>query len=410
MMNRRRTTVLAGVVAGLVAVGLPSTVLAQPPSPAPPPQAPAGRGSQPTVVSPEVMADRTVAFRVYAPKAEAIRLSAGDIQGLGQNTQLTKSAEGVWSLTVGPVAPGAYRYNFNIDGVATVDPRNPATSESNNNTWSLVNVPGSAVMDTKNVPHGAVAEIPYFSKSLNRERRLHVYTPPGYQSNSTKYPVFYLLHGAGDSDDSWTTVGRAGFILDNLIAAGKAKPMIIVMTAGHTNPPTPPAGGMMGGMTDEFVKDFVEDVMPLVEKTYRTVNDRANRAIAGLSMGGHQTLYVALPRLDKFAYVGVFSSGLIGQFGATGRGGRGGGAPAPPPGPSFEEANQAALDNPAFKKGLKLLSFSTGKEDFLLDTTKGTVEMLKKHGFQPVFHETEGGHTWVNWRDYLESFSAQLFQ
>jgi enterochelin esterase family protein len=212
----------------------------------------------------------------------------------------------------------------------------------------------------------------------------------------TKYPVFYLLHGAGDSDEAWTSVGRAGFILDNLIAAKKAKPMIVVMPAGHTSQ----AGGGRGS-SDEFIQDFLNDIMPYAESHYRVINDRAHRAIAGLSMGGSQTLNAALPHLDKFAYIGVYSSGLIGSFARAG-------APAPT-GPSWEETHKAELDNAAAKKGLKLLWFATGVDDGLMPTTKGTVAMLEKHGFNPVMKESPGGHTWINWRNYLNEFAPQLF-
>src|SRR5688572_7635333 len=229
-----------------------------------------GRGqAAPAVVSPEISADRRVTFRLSAPQAQAVRLNASDIPNIGQAAALVKAENGVWSTTVGPLDPGAYRYTFTVDGVATIDPRSPSTSESNANVWSMVYVPGSDLMDTKDVPHGAVAEVPYYSTALKAWRRLHVYTPPGYESNNSKYPVFYLLHGAGDSDDSWTTVGRANFILDNLVGAKKAKPMVVVMTAGHT--PVAQGGGGRGGggflsATDDFARDFVMDVMPLVEK------------------------------------------------------------------------------------------------------------------------------------------------
>jgi enterochelin esterase family protein len=282
--------------------------------------------------------------------------------------------------------------------------------------YSLAVVPGSDTYDTKNVPHGAVAAVHYYSTALGGTRRMHVYTPPGYETSRDRYPVFYLLHGAGDVDHSWSSVGRAGFILDNLIAMGKAKPMIVVMPAGHTNgagaalgapPPAPGAPEMpgIGSGPDPFINDFLTDLMPYVEKNYRVLADRQSRAIAGLSMGGNQTLNIAIPHLDKFAYVGVFSSGII-------SGGRG--APPPPPGTPFAEAwerqNLAALDNAATKQGLNLLWFSTGKDDFLIDTTRGSVELLKKHGFKPVFIESEGAHTWLNWRAYLSQFAPQLFQ
>lgn len=361
-----------------------------------------GRGPQrPVVVSPEVSADRRVTFRILAPHAEAVKLSGSDIPGNLQGAAMTKGENGVWETTLGPLDPGAYRYNFNVDGVSVIDPRNPATSESNNNTWSVVPVPGSDFMDTRNVPHGAVAAVTYYSTALGRFRRMHVYTPPGYELGKGTYPVFYLLHGAGDSDDSWTSVGRAGFILDNLIASGKAKPMVVVMPAGHTRPVmrTPI------GAPDEFEQDFATDIMPYVEKNYRVINDRQHRAIAGLSMGGGQTLNIALAHVDKFTYVGVFSSGLFQAFPPAGRGG----AAAPPSeAPNWEQQHMAELDNPA-KKGLKLLWFSTGRDDRLMPVTKSTVELLQKHGFHPVFEESPGAHTWLNWRNYLIQFAPQLF-
>jgi enterochelin esterase family protein len=373
-----------------------------------------GRGGPqaPQVNSPDVSADRRISFRIYAPQAREIRLNASDIPGLGQNTRFTKADTGVWELTVGPLDSGAYRYNFNIDGVATIDPRNPAISESNNNVWSLVYVPGSDLFDSKAVPHGAVAEVTYKSSTLGRDRRMHVYTPPGYENGRDRYPVFYLLHGAGDNDDSWSTVGRAGFILDNLIATQKAKPMVVVMPAGHTSRTNANAVGR--GATDEFVGDFVKDVMLYVETHYRVLTDRSNTAIAGLSMGGLQTLEVAIPRLERFAYVGVYSSGLIGAFPNDGGRGRGAAPAAATPAPAgpveWEKVNATKLDDANLKKGLRLLWFGTGKEDFLLSTTSATVDLFKRHGFSPVFVESPGGHTWINWRNYLSEFAPQLFR
>jgi enterochelin esterase-like enzyme len=399
-----------------------------------------GRGGgapAPQVTSPEVQPDRRIIFRILAPQAQAVRLAAGDIPGVGQNTQLAKGENGVWEVTIGPVDPGAYRYNFNVDGVSTIDPRSPFISESNNNVWSLVTVPGSDFMDTKAVPHGSVAAVTYYSTALGTFRRMHVYTPPGYERSSDKYPVFYLLHGAGDNDNAWPTVGRAGFIIDNLIAAKKAKPMIVVMPAGHTRRGAQAGGAIGRTATDEFVKDFVTDVKPYVEKTYRVLADRAHTAIAGLSMGGNHTLQVAIPNLDKFGYIGVYSSGLLGAFPGLGGGRRGAppaaaapaatapaapapaaaapapAAPAGPPAPTaedWEKANAATLSNAALKKGLKVFWFATGKEDFLLTTTNATVDLFKKHGFTPVFKESAGGHTWINWRDYLNEFAPMLFQ
>ena len=384
-----------------------------------------GRGAAqaPVVISPEVRPDRRVTFRILAPDVQKVELrSPGDIPGIGGRgvapPQLTKNADSVWEGTFGPLPAGAYRYVFVVNGLTVVDARNPMTSQTNTTVYSLAIVPGSDVFDTRNVPHGAVASIHYNSTALGGIRRMHVYTPPGYEMNRERYPVLYLLHGAGDVDDSWSSVGRAGFILDNLIAANKAKPMIVVMPAGHVNgagaalgAPIPAAAvqGMPGIGTgpDPFAGDFLADVMPYIEKNYRVLTDRQSRAIAGLSMGGNQTLNIAIPHLEKFAYVGVFSSGII--SGARGA------APSaetasPPFGEAWEKQHLAALDNAANKRGLSLLWFSTGKDDGLIATTRNTVELLKKHGFKPVFLESEGAHTWLNWRDYLSAFAPQLFQ
>jgi enterochelin esterase family protein len=347
--------------------------------------------------------------RLYAPKAEAVRLDASDVPGVpfGAGAPMTKGENGVWQVTLGPVPAGAYRYAFVVDGVPTLDPRNPATSEANTNAWSLVYVPGSDLFDTRPVPRGAVAEVTYHSDSLATFRRMHVYTPPGYETSGRKYPVLYLLHGAGDSDHSWSTAGRAGFILDNLIAKKSAKDMIVVMPAGHTRGPAG-AGAVSPDANAAFSGDFLGSIVPYVEQHYRVAGGRDNTAIAGLSMGGGQTLDIATANGAKFGYVGVFSSGLFGVFALPGRG-------APPPAWSkgsseWEKRNAAALADEKTRKGLKLLWFSTGKDDFLLPTTRSTVNLFKEYGYSPVYQESEGGHTWINWRDYLTEFAPLLFR
>jgi enterochelin esterase family protein len=423
-------------VSAMVALALTPGVLTQ----QPPPAAQGGRGGAPApqVVSPEVMPDRTVVFRIMAPQAQSVRVTGSDIPALAGGGRgaaaggpapgrMTKGENGVWSVALGSIDPGAYRYNFNVDGVTVIDPRNAVTSESNTNVWSLVYVPGSDVMDTRRVPHGAVSAVTYYSTALGKFRRMHVYTPPGYDAGgSKKYPILYLLHGAGDCDEAWTSVGRAGFILDNLIAARKVKPMIVVMPAGHTN--TTPAGGRGAAPAAgaaaatapspraDFARDFLTDVMPYAEGHYRVAANRSNRAIAGLSMGGSQTLNVAFLHLERFAYIGVFSSGAsLGGGRAAAAAPGAGAAPAAAPGPApgltaWERAHLADLDNSALKKGTKLVWLSTGVNDGLLPNTRSTVEILKRHGFQPVFAESPGGHTWINWRNYLIEFAPLLFQ
>ena len=333
----------------------------------------------PDVVSPEVSADRKITFRIYAPKAESVRLNSGDIPNLGNRASMKKSNNGVWETTTEPVPAGAYRYSFNVDGIPVIDPRNPATSEALANTFSLVYVPGSDIFDTKKVPHGAVAAVTYYSQTLKLPRRMHIYTPPGYQKGEGKYPVFYLLHGATDSDASWSTIGRAGFILDNLIAAGKAKPMIVVMPAGHTGPFRFGGSGFQRQM-EEFGDDFVHDLKPYVEHNYRVIADRAHRAIAGLSMGGAQTLNVAFGHLDEYAYIGVFSSGIFGIAG-----GPGGKANT-----QWEDAHKKSLDDANLKKDLRLVWFGCGKQDFLLQTSNATVKDVPQPQVRS-HHERVGG-------------------
>jgi enterochelin esterase-like enzyme len=381
----------AGLLAGFLAIAIPC--FGQGPNQNRPPQ----------FASYEVSAERKATFRIHAPKAQAVRLGSSDLPGIGQGVEMKKTENGVWEATVGPVPAGVYRYNFGVDDVSVVDPRNPATSESNANTWSLVIVPGSEAFDLKDVAHGAIAKVPYYSSTLKKFRRMHVYTPPGYEKGQGDYPVFYLLHGAGDCDESWSSVGRAGVILDNLIAAGKAKPMIVVMPAGHTGTFSFGSGGgnSLQRQMDDFSRDFAGEVRPYIEKNYRAKTDRANRAIAGLSMGGAQTLNVAFNKLEDYGYIGVYSSGI---FGITG--GFGGAAPNT----QWEDSHRSTLDNAELKKGLERVWFACGKDDFLVQTSKATVEMLKKHKFEVVSKDSDGGHTWLNWRDYLTEFAPMLFR
>jgi enterochelin esterase family protein len=402
-MENGRSTLIVVLAGGLMAAAFAAppaavvgTAQAQTPPSTAPAADPAGRGATPpgpVVVSPEVLPDKRVVFRLLGPQATDVA-----VQGLGRGrVPMAKGENGVWEATVGPLTPGPYQYTFVVDGAQVADPRNQAMNETTAGYASLLVVPGSEMTDTRNVPHGALAQVFYDSTVLGRSRRMHVYTPPGYGASTDRYPVFYLLHGSGDSDQSWSALGRAGIILDNLIAAHKAKLMIVVMPAGHTTVPPTQAS------RQQFVDEFLTDIMPFVEKNYRVRNDRPSRAIAGLSMGGGQTLNIGIPHLDKFAYIGVYSAGLSG-----GGGGRGA-SPEAPYGQSWESEHQAVLDNASLKKGLKLLWFGIGKEDPGLGNATNTVNLLKKHGFNPVFHESEGGHTWPNWRDYLVIFAPQLF-
>jgi len=355
----------------------------------------------PRVTSPQVNEDRRVTFRLFAPEAKAVNLMAPDIPGNERGSPLTKDDNGIWMVTLGPLEPGAYRYNFAADKTAVIDPRNPSVSESNNTVWSLIYVPGEDFMELKDVPHGGMSSVQYYSKALGKWRRMHVYTPPGYELGQGKYPVLYLIHGGDDSDDSWPTVGRAGFIMDNLVASQKAKPMIVVMPAGQTSR----TGGGMAEVHD-FVRDFLGDIVPYVDTHYRAYADRAHRAIAGLSLGGLQTLYIAIPQVEKFDYIGIFSSALVDLV--PGRAPQGGAAPVA----AWEAKHLPELDNHSAQGDLKLLWFKTGVDDHnvSISSSEATVDMLNKHGFKAVFQQSTGGHTWLNWRMYLREFAPQLFQ
>jgi enterochelin esterase-like enzyme len=379
------------IAAAVLALSIGGHAFAQPAAvPGAPPAAP--------VVSPDIAANGDVTLRLRAPQAAKVAVvSGGDVPAIPMQggLPLAKGADGVWQVTFPKLASGAYRYRFDVDGVPTADPVNSATSQSNGNVWSLFYVPGAKLFDEQRVPHGAVAAVHYFSSALGKDRRMHVYTPPGYERDRASYPVFYLLHGAFDSDDSWSTVGRAGFILDNLITSGAARPMIVVMPDGHTGRFTPgPAAGPRSLNMEDFVREFTADIKPYVESHYRALTDRRSTAIAGLSMGGMQTLDIAFGDLSKFAYVGVFSSGVFDVRESS----------------QWEDKHHAQLEDATAKRGLSLVWFSTGRDDFLVETSTATVKLLEKHGFAVTYEQSAGGHTWINWREYLGKFAPLLFQ
>jgi enterochelin esterase-like enzyme len=345
------------------------------------------------VISPELHADGRVTFRIYAPKATEV-VVRGEWQASGAKPPaLAKDEKGVWSVTVGPIEPNAYRYAFDVDGAQVLDPKNTQTSESNTTVRSLLVVPGKGAefMAANDVPHGAVRTVWYRSASLNQDRRMHIYTPPGYDLSGESYPVLYLLHGGGDNDDSWSTVGRAGFILDNLLAQGKVKPMVVVMPAGHV----PGAGLSMGASpdADKFSADLLRDVIPYVEKNLRVRADAANRAIAGLSMGGVQTLNIGLNNLDQFSQIGVFSSGWF-----------------PEVLEQVKKEKREAWSSPATRQRLKLFWIAAGKDDIALANSRNMVAFFNQIGLPHTFRETDGGHTWINWRRYLNEFAPLLFR
>lgn len=356
-----------------------------------------------TLVSPEVHADNRVTFRIYAPNADEVTVGGDWIpQGLGTGGKLTKDDKGVWAMTVGPLPPDFYSYSLVVDGVRTLDPKNAMIKQGVTSVDNMFFVPGNdaAYQDTGAVPHGEVRKVWYQSSTLGTQRRLHVYTPPGYDSSKAKYPVFYLLHGGGDEDSGWSTIGRAGFILDNLIAAKKAKPMIVVMPNGSLpRPPVvpgaPPNPAANAAFQERFASELLKDVVPFVEKNFRVLTGSANRALAGLSMGGGQTMRTVAMHPDQFGYVGVWSAGVAVATTAD-----------------FEQRSGAFLKNAdQVNKTVKLFEISCGDKDTLAFAgSKNLDEVLKKHNIKHETHISGGGHTWINWRQYLNAYAQKLFR
>jgi len=329
---------------------------------------------------PEVRSDRTVTFNLRAPQAQRVLLNANF---LSEPRAMAKDAEGVWSITSGPLAPEIYEYDFTVDGLTIPDPANPFVKVWRRRSRSMVLVPGSppTFFEEQNVPHGAVHVRRYRSESLKVTRGLYVYTPPGYETApQATYPVFYLLHGGGDTEDAWTIVGRANVILDNAIAAGRTRPMIVAMPYGHT----PGAGG---GNRQAFEADLIGDVIPLVEKHYRVRAGAGNRAIVGLSMGGGQSLRIGLGHPDLFAWIGAFSSSA----------------------PSAEELEKLLAKPEELNERLKLLWVGCGRKDFLFDRNQQFRRALDAQGVKYTAHITDGGHEWRLWRRYLNEILPLLF-
>jgi enterochelin esterase family protein len=343
------------------------------------------------VASPEISADGHVTFRILAPKATEVSLIGEFLEG---SKSLTKDNSGLWSVTVGPIAPEMYHYNFVLDGVRIIDPSNPRlkTGSTPSTLMSILDVHGDRprFFDAQTVPHGEIRTHWYQSKSVNGLRRVNVYTPPGYdEARQNRYPVLYLLHGANLDETAWTRFGRVNIILDNLLAAGKAQPFIVVMPFGYgvASDTAPQGGGQNAAL---FGKDLLEDVIPLVESQYRVSTNRDQRAIIGLSMGGGQALGIGLSHPELFSYVGGFSAAL-----------------RPP---EFEKTFASVVANPdATNKKLHLLWIGCGTEDGLFPAAKSFSEFLDQHHIKHVFHSSGGAHTFMVWRNYLNDVAPLLF-
>jgi enterochelin esterase-like enzyme len=380
-------------------------------------QAPPGRGAAgPRVNSPEILAGGRVTLRLLAPKAAEVMVN-GDWPG-GRGMQMTKDASGVWSVTTQPLSPEIWSYTFSVDGVTMLDPGNYHAMRDGSRYLSPVLIPGeaSALYETGKVPHGTVSAVWYPSPVLKAERRLLVYTPPGYEGTTARYPTVYLFHGGSADEEARKLLGVFNVIMDNLIAQGKAKPMIVVLPNANWNDAAvldvggvhagrgggqPPAPGVPAGGGQSYVQaeeDIVNGMIPFVEKRYRALAGRENRAIAGLSMGGGIAINVGLKRLDVFASVGEFSSGMFGGVGGYAS-------------YDIEKISPGFVkDSAATNKKLKVLYFSCGTEDPRMPFQTKATDDLRAHGIRLTFKSYPGAHEWRVWRNSLADMATLLFR
>ena len=379
-------------------------------------------GQGPQVVSPDVHADNSVTFNLIAPEAQKVQIT-GDflptqkikIENYGEYdapgvVDLVKDEKGVWSFTTEALKPELYTYNMIVDGVKIIDPLNVYNIRDINNLFSVLLIGGDARTDlykVNKVAHGTVSKVWYESPTAGLARRLTVYTPAGYETSGKEYPVLYLLHGIGGDENAWSELGRAAQILDNLIAQGKAEPMLVVMTNGNISQEACPGETSEGfkvptmmlpkTMEGSFETAF-PDVVNFIEKTYRVKKDKAHRAIAGLSMGGFHSLFISINNPDTFGYVGLFSA-AVDQQQNTANGGF----------PNIYADRNQKIDN-LFNKNPKLFWIGIGKTDFLIKNNNDLRAYLDSKNHKYTYLETDGGHIWRNWRIYLSEFTPLLFK
>ena len=356
------------------------------------------------LISPEIHENKTVTFRIKAPKAVKVQV-LGDFLSKGV-ADLVENKEGVWEYTTSePLAPELYSYAFVVDGLKVNDPNNVymIRDVATVNNIFIVGGERADLYMVNKVPHGSVAKVWYHSPSLGIDRRMTVYTPAGYETSGKRYPVFYLLHGMGGDENAWSELGRAAQILDNLIAQGKAEPMIVVMTNGNADleaapgesslgymPPTTRLGKTMEG---SFETHFPE-VVKFIDKNYRTKANKKNRAIAGLSMGGFHSLHISKQYPDMFDYVGLFSAAIMPGKNATS--------------PIYKDMEGKLKLQ--FAKKPALYWIAIGKTDFLYKANREYRKLLDEKGYPYEYFENEDGHIWRNWRIYLTEFTPKLFK
>lgn len=354
-----------------------------------------GGGAARDYQSVEQLPDGRVTFHLCAPEADGVNVTASDFFAAEPDgttsIAMTRDARGLWSATTAqPVRPDTYRYDFEIDGVTVADPLATEFTRFNTGISTVTELAGpEGAFQTYDpaIAHGTVTQFDYWSDQFGAKREAYVYTPPGYMTGTDAYPVLYLVHGGGGNAEMWTKLGHAHYIIDNLIASGEIEPMIVVMPNGHT--PTP--GGGPGVANTAFGTDLHEDLIPFVDANFRTIADVERRAMAGLSMGGGHTMNFGLPRPDVFRYIGLFSIGLGMR--------------------EDDVANYLARSGdslPATAEQMELVYLAMGTDDFLYRTVEPTRAMLIENGIEHVYHETDGGHTWANWRRYLRDFLPRI--
>lgn len=351
------------------------------------------------LVSPDVHGDRRVTLRFHAPEATIVQLVGEITQGRGA-LPMTKDADGLWTITVGPLEPEIWSYNFRVHGVDVTDPSNPALKPTPPGAAmsSFVEVPGErpAYYDARPVPHGDVRMLLYESKAMGVTRWLWIYTPPGYDRSDRRYPVLYLLHGNGEAQNGWVMNGRANIILDNGIADGSVSPMLVVMPQGHALQganvgPLVRLTGETSMFSPRFPRDLLDDVIPLVERSYRVEAGPGHRAIAGLSMGGGQALSIGLTNPTMFGYVLGFSAAVGGPF------------------LDMTDALSQVPGTPS-SQPFRLVWLSCGRQDFLYQANKDFADALRQRGVDLTYKETDGAHVWSVWRKNLRDTLPLLFK
>ena len=358
--------------------------------------------------SPQVNEDNSVTFRLFAPKAGRVTVTGDFIAGKdgGWGTaEMTGTDGGVWTWTSGPLDSELYSYAFNVDGLQMTDPSNVFLMRDVRSIMNIFIVPGKRgdLYSVNDVPHGTVSKVWYHSRSLGADRRMTVYLPAGYEdSGPRRYPVLYLLHGMGGDEDAWPTLGRAAQILDNLIASGKAEPMIVVMPNGNAALPSAPGEGPSGLVQptsdlpktkDGSYEASFPEIISYVDSHYRTVRKPSGRAIAGLSMGGFHSFHISKEYPGTFGYVGLFSAAVRSLEDSSN------------PIYSDSDAKLAAQ----FRDGVSLYYIAIGEDDFLYEENRVLRSYLDSHGYPYEYHESSGGHIWRNWRIYLADFVQKIF-